>query len=284
MRGNPGKREDDAICVPTYGEILFESYLKAHDIEFEREPELQGVPERIDFVIDHPTCRKILLDVKHRESPAGATIWTFDPYRPIRTHIDAGRRKFRNCANYLCGLVLAEPPNSFVMLDHPPTIMGAMYGDPGFQMSFNTKTGDGDPKTLRPIYIPGRGKMIRRSEVQNTRIAALITVINHKLWHHAMRKYLNTEDGRSRRERADEVMTPEAIGLPPFDATMPAITVWENAVATRKLPKALFRGEMDAWWEVTPEGRQLPTFIGTLRRDLKVTRRRLRNSVCAEFA
>jgi len=48
------------------------------------------------------------------------------------------------------------------------------------------------------------------------------------------------------------------------------VTVWENAVASRKLPKDLFRGEMDAWWEVTEEGRQLPTYIGRLRRELQV--------------
>ena len=45
--------------------------------------------------------------------------------------------------------------------------------------------------------------------------------------------------------------------------------VWENAVALKKLPNDLFRGEMDAWCEVT-DGRQRPTFIGALRRELQV--------------
>jgi hypothetical protein len=269
VRGNPGE-EEDAISVPTYGEILFESYLKAHDIEFEREPELPGIPERIDFVIDHPTWGKILLDVKDIENPPpGLGFGAFDPYRPIRMHIDAGRKKFRNCADYLCGLVLAAPPNSFVMLDDPLTMMGAMYGDPGFQMSFNTKTGVGDPETLRPIYIPGKGKMIRKTEVQNRRIAALIVIINHHIWSHAMRKYLNTEDGRTRQERYFDIQNGEA-GLPDDDLRLAGVTVWENAVASKKLPKDLFRGEMDAWWEATEDGRQRPTFIGGLRRELQV--------------
>lgn len=64
--------------------------------------------------------------------------------------------------------------------------------------------------------------MIRRIEVQNTRIAALITVMDQKLWHHAMRKYINTEDGRSRAERAhDAVERREELGLPEFDASIP---------------------------------------------------------------
>ena len=262
---------------PTYGEELFELYLQSQGIVYEREPELQGISQRVDFVVDHPEWGKILLEVKDIENkpPEPGGLGFFDPYRPIRTHIEAGKKKFRNTADYTCALVLAAPPTSFVMLEDPRTMMGAMYGDPGFEMVFNTKTGVGDPDTLRPVYIPCKGKMIRKTEVQNTRIAALITVTNHKLWHHAMRKYINTEDGRTRRERADDGLTPEAFGLPDFEATMPGITVWENAVATRKLPKDLFRGEMDAWWEVTPEGRQLPTFIGALRRALQVDKKTL---------
>jgi hypothetical protein len=51
----------------------------------------------------------------------------------------------------------------------------------------------------------------------------------------------------------------------------------ENAVAPKKLPKDLFRGKMDAWWEVTDDGQQLPTFIGELRRELQVDKKALDN-------
>jgi hypothetical protein len=262
---------------PTFGEELFERYLQSQAIKFEREPELPGISQRVDFVVEHPGCRKILLEVKDIENdpPVPGGFGFFDPHRPIRTHIEAGKKKFKNTAVYTCALVLAAPPGSFVMLEDPRTMTGAMYGDLGFEMPVNIDTGIADSDGLKAIYIPGKGKMIRRSEVQNTRIAALITVTNHSLWNHAMRKYINTENGRSRQERADDVMNPEAIGLPPFDATMPGVTVYENAVASRKLPKDLFRGDMDAWWEVTPEGRQLPTFIGGLRRELQVDKKAL---------
>jgi hypothetical protein len=258
------------MSVPTYGEELFELYLQSQGIAYEREPELQGISQRVDFVVDHPDCGKILLEVKdiENEPPEPGGFGFFDPYRPIRTHIDAGKKKFKNTVDYTCALLLAASPTSFVMLDAPPTMMGAMYGDPGFEMSFNTKTGVGDPKTLRPIYIPGEGKMIRKTEVQNTRIAALIVVINHHIWSHAMRKYLNTDDGKTRQERYSDVQNGEA-GLPDDDLRLAGVTVWENAVASKKLPKDLFRGEMDAWWEVT-DGRQRPTFIGALRRELQV--------------
>jgi hypothetical protein len=51
------------------------------------------------------------------------------------------------------------------------------------------------------------------------------------------------------------------------------VTVWHNAIATRKLPKDLFQGEIHAWWEVTEDCRQLPAFIGELRRDLRVDKK-----------
>jgi hypothetical protein len=249
---------------------LFERYLAGQHVRFQREPELPGIPERMDFVLDHAECGKILLDVKDIENPPPEQgFGFFDPYRPIRTHIEAGRRKFRNSAAYVCGLVLAAPPTSFTMLDDPVTMMGAMYGDFGYQMSVNTEEGIADPDTLEPIYIPGKGKMIRKREIQNTRIAALIVVIDHHIWHHAMRRYLNTEDGRTRQERCLDIQNGDA-GLPDESERLPGVTVWENAVAPRKLPRDLFRGEMDAWWEVTEDGRQLPTYLGRLRRELQV--------------
>ena len=245
------------------------------EIQFEREPELPGIAQRVDFVVDHPDCGKILLEVKDIESgPPPFGLGVFDGYRPIRTHIEAGKKKFKNTGDYLCALVLAAPPTSFALLDDPLIMMGAMYGDYGFQLPVNTERGVADPDKVQAIYIPGKGKMIRKSKIQNTRIAAIICVVEHKLWHHAMRKHLNTEDGRTQQERYNDLWNGEA-DMPDEDATLPGVTVWENAVATRKLPKDIFRGEMDAWWEVTEDGRQLPAFIGELRRDLQVDKKAL---------
>ena len=254
---------------------MFERYLESQGIAFEREPALPGIAQRIDFVVDHPECGKILLEVKDIETgPPALGFGLLDGYRPIRTHIQAGSRKFRNTPDYLCALVLAAPPKSLVQLNDPMTMLGAMYGDYGFRLPVNTETGTADPDRLEPIYIPGKGKMIRKAEIQNTRIAAVISIIDHKIWHYAMRKYINTDDGRTRAERAYDVTNVD-LGLPDYDAVVSGATVWENGVASRKLPRDLFRGEMDAWWEVTDDGRQLPTFIGPLRRDLQVDKKAL---------
>jgi hypothetical protein len=54
-----------------------------------------------------------------------------------------------------CALVLAAPPSSFVLLDDPTTMMGAMYGDYGFHLPVNTETGVADgrsPVRLQALF------------------------------------------------------------------------------------------------------------------------------------
>jgi len=250
--------------------MLFERYLREQGVAFQHEPELPGVSQRIDYVVEHRECGKILLEIKDIENPPpGLGMSAFDPLKPIRMHIEAGKKKFKNTADYLCVLVLAAPLGSFVMLKDPLTITGAMYGNPGFLIPVNTGHGIPDQARIEKVYLIGEGKMIRRTGSQNTRIAAIVTIVEHRIWHHAMRKYINTDNGKSRDERAWDV-TNRDVGLPDFEATMIGVSVWENAVAPRKLPKDLFKGDMDVWWEVSPDGRQLPTYIGTKRRELEV--------------
>ena len=134
------------------------------------------------FVVDHPECGKIMLEVKDIErSPPSLGISAFDSRKPIRAYIEAGTQKFKNTADYLCVLILAAPPGSFVMLEDPMAITGAMYGNPGFRIPVNTGNGTADPKGIEKVYLVGDGKMIRKTRVQNTRIAAIITIIEHKI-------------------------------------------------------------------------------------------------------
>jgi len=148
-------------------------------------------------------------------------------------------------------------------------MLGAMYGDFGFKIPFDPVRGKADADQIRSEFLVGNGKMVRTTRVQNTRIAALITIQPYAVWHLAMRKYLNTDDGRLRNERYAELLRGE-IDLPDENEQALGVTVWENAVATRKLPTDMFRGEMDAWWEADGRGEQSLNFIGERRRALGV--------------
>lgn len=254
----------------TYGERLFEAYLVSHGIAFEREPTLPGVSQLIDFVIAHPTHGRVLLEVKDVVNPMPVQGFSmFDPYKPIREHIEEGTRKFKSTAAYVCGLVLAAPPGSFVQLNEPSYMLGAMYGDLGFRIPFDPHGNSSQDPEMRAEFLVGKGKMIRPSRLQNTRIAALISVQEFAIWHLAMRKYIRTDDGRTRAERGRDVYEGTA-GLPEdIEAKETGVTVWENAVAPKKLPGDLFKGEMDAWYEFS-DGHQRLTFAGERRRSLGV--------------
>lgn len=258
----------------TYGEEVLAAYLTANGIAFEREPKLPGVAQLIDFVINHPTHGKILLEVKdivNSMAPLGFS--TFNPYKPIREHIEEGTRKFKSTANFVCGLVLAAPPGSFVQLNDPTYMLGAMYGDLGFRVPFDPEGRSSADAEVTSEFLIGKGKMVRPSRLQNTRIAALISIQEFAVWHLAMRKYMHTDDGRPKQERIQDIYNGTA-GLPDdTEAKETGITVWENAVASKKLPADLFRGEMDAWYEFA-ENHQTLGFVGERRRSLDVDRPR----------
>lgn len=56
------------MSIRTFGEELFERYLQSQGIKYEREPELPGIPQLVDFVVEHQACGKILLEVKDIEN------------------------------------------------------------------------------------------------------------------------------------------------------------------------------------------------------------------------
>src|SRR6185437_13199376 len=137
---------DSSMNRKTYGEQLFESYLASSGIAFEYEPSLPGVSQRIDFVVNNEAVGKILFEVKDIETaPPGLGFGTFDPYEPIRSHIEEGKDKFKATPNHVCVLVLVANPNSFVQLNEPEVILGAMYGNVGFTVPLDTEKGCFDP-------------------------------------------------------------------------------------------------------------------------------------------
>lgn len=255
----------------TYGETLFAEYLTAQGAKFDREPPLPGISQLIDFVVDHSTHGKILLEVKDIENePPPRGFSQFDSYRSIRSHIKKGSEKFKSTSDYICALVLVAPPGSFVpQFNEAHAMLGAMYGDFGFRIPFDPIKGEADADQIRADFIMGKGKMAHPSGVQNKRIAALITIQQFAVWNLAMKKYLNTDNGRSRDERYAELMRGE-VDLPDENERALGLTVWENALASRKLPDDMFRGEMDAWWEADGKGNQSLTFIGARRRELGI--------------
>jgi hypothetical protein len=254
----------------TPGELAFEEYLDGQVIPYEHEPPLSFTNKLIDYVVDHPSHGRIYFEVKDINCPhPPGSFSAFDPYLPIRNHIEEGQRKFKDFAEELCALVLFAPPGSFVNLMEPHVMLGAMYGNLGFTIPMDPISGTADDSKIESKFLVGEGKMVHPSRFQNTRIAALISLVRYPTFAKEALLYLHTEDGRSEEERWNDALSGSA-GISQ-DATL-CVTVWENGTAKRKLPQDMFRSPMDAWW-TRDEDRQGPSFIGERRSALGIDKR-----------
>ena len=84
--------------------------------------------------------------------------------------------------------------------------------------------GEADADQIRSEFLIGNGKMVRTTRVQNTRIAALITVQPYAIRHLAMKKYARTDDGRTHAERLADIVR-EDIEMPDYETTVLGVTV-----------------------------------------------------------
>ena len=257
--------EDDGLFVmnqKTPGELAFEEYLAGQGILFEHEPALSFTNKLIDYVVDHPTLEKIYFEVKDINCPPPAgSFGQFDQYLPIRNHIEEGRRKFKDFADELCALVLFAPPGSFVNLMEPHVILGAMSGNLGFAIPFDPVSGSADDSQIESKFLIRDGNMIRPTRFQNTRIAALISLVSYSTFAKEALQYMRTDDGRSPEQRWDDALSGRA-GISQVPTL--CVTDWESGTAKRRLPRDLFRGSTDAWW-TCDEDRQGLSFIGERR-------------------
>lgn len=250
-------------------DLLFERYLASQGIKFEYEPELVGTSNRIDYVVQHQQG-SLYFEVKQIEVPLPqGRFFQWDPYPPIRSHIRDGAKQFKGLPNTINALVFAAGQNSFVDLMAPTTILGAMYGDFAFRVPVDLGSGIPEDAEITTGFIPGKGKMVQKHQIRNTRISAIVSLHNYYTFPKEAALYLKTDDGRIREEREADLWSGRA-GI--TEELTPCVTVWENAYARRKLPRDIFRGPMDAWWTAEDNSQSL-SFIGEKRRHLKIDER-----------
>jgi hypothetical protein len=127
----------------------------------------------------------------------------------------------------------------FVDLGTPTAMLGAMYGDFSFSVPFNTGQGRYDPNLITTGFSLGEGHMVRGDgKPRNTRISALVALHNYNAQALAIKRYLNREDGRPKRDRIHDVYN-EVVSFP--EEHRLGVSVWENAFASSRLPRDLFR-------------------------------------------
>jgi hypothetical protein len=242
----------------TLGEQVFERYLRSvgiNDFEYEKLPDGKRRPP--DYTIRRD--RDYLFEVKDfqpEEMRAGFNY--YDPYERIRSKIDAARKKFREYEGWPCSLVLCNDGAILVDITSSDFILGAMYGDRGVVIPFNTETGaatsDGEPAFL------GRGKMMRPElkKPDHTRISALISLRTITIGMARLEKYVDdcSLSGAELLKHLHEVdldFDSQEVGL--------GVIVWENAYAAIPFPRDLFVGEYDEIYGVEGD-HQRRVFVG----------------------
>lgn len=115
----------------TIGEQRFETYLEAMGYRFEFEKEYPGKHKRPDYTVTKNGT--FLVDVKDADPNKPLGLNQFDPHEPIIQRINAGRKKFKE---FPCCVVLQNNGNIFVDIEHPPIVLGAMYGKIGYRGAF----------------------------------------------------------------------------------------------------------------------------------------------------
>ena len=232
----------------TEGEQLFKKYLDAMQYMYEFEKEYEGKKKRPDYTVTKDGG-VFLFDAKDFDPLMPLGFSQFDPYFRIRQRIDDGRKKFKEFKEFPCCVVLRNTGNAFVNVESAPIVLGAMYGDAGFEVPVYLGPGASPtpPPPPRPAFL-GNGKMVRNRYTQNTTISALVS-----LRHVAV----GTQRLRAIFRELPHLGVPESIEValerfPRFDADDRhlGVIVWENAVARIPLSRDLFNGPYDMRWGV----------------------------------
>lgn len=253
----------------TQSERLFEEYLGAQGLtDFEFEIALPRVAQKPDYCLTH-RGKKILLEVKefrapktvvaNRDDSVVSSVVSFDPYPRIREKINQGGKKFRNLKDYPCGLVLHNLGAPHVLLDDPRFVWGAMLGNIGFSVPVDPAGGRARDDLAKPVFTT-RGKMVqyakgRPSKAQNTTISAILVLshlaVGSRRFHARYSPEIQAASNRERQMQICLELMERTCGTDrDVSRKKLRVVVHENPYARIRLPRELFRGPYDEWYEV----------------------------------
>lgn len=240
----------------TFSEVLFEEYLDSQGLTtFDYEKDWDGIPTHPDYTVCHDD-RILIFDVKefdyHQYHPG--QLVCDNPCDRIRKKIERVRPQFKYFKDKPCCLVLYTH-DPFVELHDETTMLGAMYGDFGLTMLFDTRTGSLVPDSKKQAFLTG-GKLFRyeSSKAQNQTISALVTL---RYVHIGSRRYQKLF--REARKTGEHI-SPNNVDFD-IDEKRVGVIVWENAYAKIPFPRDLFCGSHDERWGIDGDA-IAQTFVG----------------------
>lgn len=227
----------------SHADLLFEQYLLSQcmrDFEYEKDWKMDGITTHPDYSVVHEGSTYIF-EVKELDPKTPFSGFSFsDPYKNIRAKIK--KVGYRNQlkpfkGRFPCCLVLWSNDDPRQLLD-PFRMGGAMYGDIGFRVYFDSETGESVGKDSEVVFNT-RGKMFTpgNKQTQNTTISALISLSVYptgQLW-----ETLNGQIDSTELRKMNLFQTNDT------NLVVPGVSIWENEFAELPFPREIFNGPFD---------------------------------------
>lgn len=236
-------------------EKFFEEYLgsKGFQGRWKYEQSMPGKSKKPDYMVafDKQECFFEVKELRKKPNePTGASY--INPYEGLRAKIHEVRKQFKEYKEFSCSLVVYNVNDRQARL-RPIFVFGAMLGNLGITMDFDSNMGEAMLDTSRNTFLDG-GKMVdyKGKQAQNTTISAII-VLEHFLDNVEREKALV----KLEQEKGRRITGPEL-----FDAVIELqekhsvtdvlrVNVVENAYARIPLPDGMFKGMFDERWKLT---------------------------------
>jgi hypothetical protein len=252
-------------------ERIFERYLNSNGYKgkWTHEPSISGKNKHPDYLLDS-NGEKCFFEVKElRKKLHEPAEWPayIEPYSSLRVEIDEARSQFKEFKKYPCSLVVYNIDDKQARL-RPIYVFGAMLGNLGFVMRFDSTEGKAVKGTEKNVFLNG-GKMLNKNQPQNTTISAII-VLEEFLDNGEVEKALNKEVKKQGRRFAIEELLDIRMKLYKNNRVrrVPRVIVIKNPCARMGFPDNLFGGPFDERWEMQ-DGKIVRVFTGNKLRELE---------------
>lgn len=258
----------------TVSEQLFGCYLDENGYRWTYEPQIEDKRKKPDFL----ACRdgiEFLCDTKKRSpKTVPSEFRPFDPIKPVRQLIRAGRRKFKEFTERLCILVVYNNGDGDARL-YPIEVFGAMLGDPGLTLDFDPESGTCDPHSTQSVFLERGGGMIRHYEPLEPHdsaenLSAVVALTSCRVPNPEFQRASAEEERIERQKKGQDLTAREELdiayklvqSMPMNLRETPKVVVCINPFARHPLPDNLFDGPYDERWAIQ-DGELQQVFAGT---------------------
>ena len=254
-------------------EKVFEQYLNSNGFQgkWTHEPSITGKTKHPDYLLDFggKECFFEVKELRKKDNEPTERAAHIDPYSSLRKKINEARKQLKEFKEYPCSLVVYNIDDGQFRPD-PFFVFGAMLGNVGITMDFDTAQGQAIAGTERNTFLGG-GKMIdnKRRQPQNTTISAILVLEKFLDKTKIQKALINKIKERKRKPTPEEEL---GIRMKLYKdyriVSVPRVVVIENPFARVAFPAELSNGPFDERWRIGDD-EQERVFVGGKLKELE---------------